>query len=71
MIVLLWTTWGDVAEVGEEIATIPKTLAAVQISIVGLRTEIIRETSQNREDITKLNSRIDILEATPEQRPGQ
>ncbi len=32
---------------------------------------MIRETSQNREDISKVNSRIDVLEAAKEQRPAE
>ena len=40
-----------------------KELAAIQVSIAELRTELIRETSQNREGITKVNGRVDRLEA--------
>ena len=65
-IVLLWTIWSDVAQVRKEIVDIHKTLAAIQVSIADLRTEIIRETSKNREDIGKLGSRIEIIEAAKE-----
>ncbi len=82
VVVLLWTIWSDVAEnrraisqgfieVHKEIADVHKVLAEIQVSIADLRTEMIRETSQNREDISKVNSRIDVLEAAREQRPAE
>lgn len=61
----------EIAGVHKEIAEVHKGLAAIQVSIADLRTEMIRETSQNREDISKLDSRIDVLEAATEQVPGQ
>jgi len=48
-----------------------KVLAAIQVSIADLRTEMIRETSQNREDISKVNALIDDLEAAREQVPAE
>ena len=48
-----------------------KTLADIQVSIADLRTEMIRESSQNREDISTLDSRIDILEAAREQEAAE
>ena len=48
VIVSLWTIWSDVAQVRKEIVDIHKTLAAIQVSIADLRTEMIRETSQDR-----------------------
>lgn len=82
VIVLLWTIWSDVAENRREIAAVRqemangfiavhKTLADIQVSIADLRTEMIRETSQNREDISRVNSLIDALEAAREQRPAE
>ena len=61
----------EIAEVHKEVAGVHKVLAAIQVSIADLRTEMIRETSQNREDISKVNSRIDVLEAAREQRPAE
>jgi septal ring factor EnvC (AmiA/AmiB activator) len=53
----------EIADVHKEVADLHKVLAAIQVSIADLRTEMIRETSQNREDISRLDSRIDLLEA--------
>ena len=80
VIILLWTIWTDVAEVRQEVADVRQDLAEVhrvladiQADIRGgladLRTEMIRETSRNREDTTKLGARIDVLEATQEAAP--
>ena len=82
IIVLLWTIWTDVAEVRQEVADVRqevaevhRVLADIQADIRGgladLRTEMIRETSRNREDTTKLGARIDVLEATREAAPQQ
>ena len=82
VIILLWTIWTDVAEVRQEVADVRQDLAEVhrvladiQADIRGgladLRTEMIRETSRNREDTTKLGARIDVLEATREAAPQQ
>ena len=81
-IVLLWTIWTDVAEVRQEVADVRQDLAEVhrvladiQADIRGgladLRTEMIRETSRNREETTKLGARIDVFEATREAAPQQ
>lgn len=65
----------EVAEVHKDIASIHKVLADIQADIRGgladLRTEMIRETSRNREDTIKLGARIDVLEATQEAAPQQ
>ena len=37
-------------------------MAALRVAIADLRTEIIRETSRNREDISRLDSRLGVLE---------
>ena len=82
VIALLWTIWSDVADVRQEVADvrrdlaeIHKVLADIQADIRGgladLRTEMIRETSRNREDTTKLGARIDVLEAAQEAAPRQ
>lgn len=82
ILVLLWTIWTDVADVRQEVADVRRDLAEVhrvladiQADIRGgladLRTEMIRETSRNREDTTKLGARIDVLEATREAAPQQ
>ena len=82
VVVLLWTIWSDVAEnrraiskgfieVRKEVADVHKVLAAIQVSIADLRTEMIRETSQNREDISKANTLIDALEAARERVPAE
>lgn len=82
VVVLLWTIWSDVAEnrraisegfieVHKEVVDVHKVLTAIQVSIADLRTEMIRETSQNREDISKVNALIDALEAAREQVPAE
>ena len=37
-------------------------MAALRVAIADLRTEVIRETSRNREDISRLDSRLGVLE---------
>ena len=75
VVVLLWTIWSDVAEnrraISEGFIEVHKTLAIIQVSIADLRTEMIRETSQNREDISRVNSLIDTLEAARERIPAE
>ena len=82
VVVLLWTIWSDVAEnrraisqgfikFHKEIADVHKVLATIQVSIADLRTEMIRQTSQNREDISKVNALIDDLETAREQVPAE
>ena len=75
VIVLLWTNWADVADLRQEVAKIHKALTDMQANIRGgladQRTEMIRETSHNREDTTKLGARINVLEAATEQASPQ
>ena len=75
VVVLLWTIWSDVAEnrraISEGFIEVHKTLADIQVSIADLRTEMIRQTSQNREDISKVNALIDDLETAREQVPAE
>ena len=65
----------EVADVRQDLAEVHRVLADIQADIRGgladLRTEMIRETSRNREETTKLGARIDVLEATREAAPQQ
>lgn len=54
-----------------EIANVHKALATIQASISDPRTERSRETARKRDALSKLDSRIDVLEADQERQMAE